>query len=80
MRSLQEAYLICLAERKAGNKKYYQQEPEKLLKKMEAIRALSLYKGEYSYSDRKGNYIFNKKYKKLQRQREKKKEQRLLQK
>lgn len=61
MRTLQECYLICLAERKAGNKKYYQNEIDKLLLSMESIRRLPWYKGKYSYSDKEGNYIIDKK-------------------
>lgn len=61
MRSLQKTYLITAAEIYGGNKKYYEIELLHLEFKMDEIRSKKIYRNKYSYSDKNGKVIVDKK-------------------
>lgn len=61
MRSLQKTYLITAAEIYGGNKKYYEIELLHLEFKMDEIRNKGIYRNKYSYSDKNGKVILDKK-------------------
>lgn len=61
MRSLQKTYLISAAEFYAGNKNYYEIELLHLEFKMNEIRSKEIYRYKYSYCDKNGKVILDKK-------------------